>query len=648
MPFDTRRADRRTLQLRALVFTTFAVGIGLLGFALAELMERPVDLLWHDRMPGLLGLTLLTMAAGHVRIRVPGQSATVSVSEIFAFLTAYHLGSAAAIVSLAVDGLYNSLRQRRPNVLRAAFNVGEPIVSIGVAGLLAAIVPDVFPSARAGSHFIGSIPALVSIYFALNTGLTAVAVGLEAGVSPFEIWKSHALYTGANYYAAAAVAALTVDPVDGIDIRVIAIVVPLAALSYLVLRTASRQVEQSQQHIRDLDDRYLATVEALAIAVDVKDDVTHGHVRRVQLYSTALARALGVREPEALKAIDTAGLLHDVGKITVPDRVLQKPGRLSVAEFDTMKQHADTGARILEQVRFPYPVVPIVRHHHEKWDGTGYPDGLSGEDIPLGARILTVVDCFDALTSDRPYRRRLTDDEAAAMLMAESGTHFDPMVVDAFVPIIPALRAIISEDATDPLGLRPLIKPVPQFAVPDPTAAAVASLFESHAAIALLQLRRLRPGSELCCYAIDPVADRLLPAYVSPLLHDARVVQPLPMGERLSGWVAAHRQTVSNTDPRLDLGETARLLRLEQATSVPVFRGGAMAGVFTVYAQGSERFSDRDVAQLWRLAQETMAAGPTLVPRGDFSQVWRADTPPMLEQDESSSRLRSSGLGVAG
>ena len=140
---------------------------------------------------------------------------------------------------------------------------------------------------------------------------------------------------------------------------------------------------------------------------------------------------------------------------------------------------------------------------------------------------------------------------------------------------------------------------------------------------------------ELCCYAIDPVADRLLPAYVSPLLHDSRVVQPLPMGERLSGWVAAHRQTVSNTDPRLDLGETARLLRLEQAVSVPVFRGGAMAGVFTVYAQGTERFSDRDVAQLWRFAQDMMATGPTLVPRAERSLPWMDDTPLVLEQDAS-------------
>ena len=635
MPVEARHERRRLRLLRAFVFTTFTLGVVLLASAILHVQAYPVDLLWHDRMPGLLGLMLLTMAAGHVSIKVPGHSARVSVSEVFAFLTAFHLGAAAAIISLAVDGLYNSLRQRRPNVLRAVFNIAEPTLSIGVASIVASQIHGFFPAATAGSHFIGSIPALVSTYFILNTGLTAIAVALEAGVSPLAVWKSHALYTGANYYAAAAVAALTVDPVDGIDMRVIGIVVPLAALSYLVLRTASRQVEQSQQHVRDLDERYLATVEALAIAVDVKDDVTHGHVRRVQVYSTALARALGVREPELLKAIDTAGLLHDVGKITVPDRVLQKPGRLSVAEFDTMKQHADTGARILEQVRFPYPVVPIVRHHHEKWDGTGYPDALAGEDIPLGARILTVVDCFDALTSDRPYRRRLTDDEAAAMLMAERGTHFDPMVVDAFVPIIPALRALISEDVADPLGLRPQVKPVPQFAVPDPTAKTVATLFESHAAITLLQLRRLRPGAELSCYAIDAVADRLLPAYVSPLLHDARVVQPLPMGERLSGWVAAHRQTVSNTDPRLDLGETARLLRLDQAVSVPVFRGGAMAGVFTVYAPGTEKFTDRDVAQLWRFAQDMMAAGPTLVPRTERSRVWMDDTPLVLEQDAS-------------
>src|SRR5262249_22608231 len=152
-------------------------------------------------------------------------------------------------------------------------------------------------------------------------------------------------------------------------------------------------------------------VETLAISVDAKDQVTHGHIRRVQRHTLALARKLGVDENVELKALEAASLLLDIGKIAVPDHVLYKQGSHTRSDYMTMKMHATIGAAIVTTVKFPYPVVPLVRHHHECWDGSGYPDGLRGDDIPIGARILTVVDCFDAVTSDRPYRRKLTDEQ---------------------------------------------------------------------------------------------------------------------------------------------------------------------------------------------------------------------------------------------
>ena len=157
-----------------------------------------------------------------------------------------------------------------------------------------------------------------------------------------------------------------------------------------------------------MDHLYLSTVETLAMAIDAKDDVTHNHVRRVQAYAMGLAKELGVTDELTLKAIEAAALLHDTGKLAVPEHILNKPGKLNEAEFEQMKRHVDVGADILSLVEFPYPVVPIVRCHHESWDGSGYPRGVRGEDIPIGARILSVVDCFDALTSDRPYRAAMT------------------------------------------------------------------------------------------------------------------------------------------------------------------------------------------------------------------------------------------------
>src|SRR5206468_7737563 len=131
--------------------------------------------------------------------------------------------------------------------------------------------------------------------------------------------------------------------------------------------------------------------------------------------------------------IEAAALLHDTGKLAIPERILNKPGKLTESEFDKMKEHVDIGADILSLVEFPYPVVPIVRAHHESWDGSGYPRGMVGEDIPIGARILSVVDCFDALTSDRPYRKRLSEEAGLDILRERRGRMYDPHMVETFV-----------------------------------------------------------------------------------------------------------------------------------------------------------------------------------------------------------------------
>ena len=215
-----------------------------------------------------------------------------------------------------------------------------------------------------------------------------------------------------------------------------------------------RRVEDANSHVEKLNRLYLSTIETLAMAVDAKDQVTHGHIRRVQLHSTALAKHLGIRDEGLLKAIEAASLLHDMGKLAIPEVILNKPGRLTVDEFNVMKRHSIIGADLLASIEFPYPVVPIVRHHHENWDGSGYPDGLSGTDIPIGARILSVVDCFDALTSDRPYRPMLSLTEALAILQDRRGTMYDPLVVDTFMDLVSHITL-----ETESLPARPDLEP---------------------------------------------------------------------------------------------------------------------------------------------------------------------------------------------
>jgi putative nucleotidyltransferase with HDIG domain len=174
-------------------------------------------------------------------------------------------------------------------------------------------------------------------------------------------------------------------------------------------------------------------VESLALAVDAKDQTTYGHIRRVRVYATGLAKLIGIKDPNELMAIETGALLHDIGKLAIDDYILNKPGRLSKQEFEKIKMHAAAGDEILQQIRFPFPVAKYVRSHHERWDGHGYPDGLKGEDIPIGARILAIADAFDAIRFSRPYKLSIVLDEALEILRSQSGTVYDPKLIQLFI-----------------------------------------------------------------------------------------------------------------------------------------------------------------------------------------------------------------------
>src|SRR5437016_10829202 len=207
------------------------------------------------------------------------------------------------------------------------------------------------------------------------------------------------------------------------------LVLPPIYLMYRSYRLYLGKLETEKRQAEQVSSLHLRTIEALALAIEAKEQTTGEHPQRVRVYAMELARELRLTEDET-EALRAASVLHDIGKLAVPEHIISKPGKLTPDEFEQMKIHPIVGAEILEEVDFPYPVVPIVRAHHERWNGTGYPCGLKGEEIPIGARILSVVDCLDALASDRQYRRALPLDEAMAKVASESGTTFDPKVVE--------------------------------------------------------------------------------------------------------------------------------------------------------------------------------------------------------------------------
>jgi diguanylate cyclase (GGDEF)-like protein len=303
-----------------------------------------------------------------------------------------------------------------------------------------------------------------------------------------------------------------------------------------------------------------------------------------------------------------------MGKLAIPEYILNKPGPLTAAEFEKMKMHAGVGADILSAIDFPYPVVPIVRHHHENWNGTGYPSGLAGSDIPIGARILSVVDCFDALTSDRPYRPRLTDKDALRILMERRGTMYDPLIVDTFVrvyaqiaptervaSVAPSLRAItetaapandlhvptprleeISASTDEMLTLFDLARSLsPSMKVGD-----IADIISKH-------VRRLIPCSLSVFYVLDSTADELVATHVTGDQASLITGLRIPRGQRLSGWVAANKQTIRNSDPVLDFGESARSMtpRPRSCLSTPLIAKSDLVGVLTLYSSNRDAFN---------------------------------------------------------
>jgi response regulator RpfG family c-di-GMP phosphodiesterase len=216
----------------------------------------------------------------------------------------------------------------------------------------------------------------------------------------------------------------------------------------LLERRVAEATRDLASALNELEATYRTTLEALGSALDTRDVGTHAHSRRVVGYSLALARAHGLPESQLLD-VEHGVLLHDIGKIGIPDGILLKPGPLSAEEWKIMRTHPDVGRRLVERIPFLRGAVPIVYHHHERWDGTGYPVGLRGEMIPLGARIFAVADAFDAMTFDRPYSVAIAFDAARKEIERSAGTHFDPRVVRTFLKVPLELLETIRNGSTD-------------------------------------------------------------------------------------------------------------------------------------------------------------------------------------------------------
>src|SRR3954447_7682412 len=426
---------------RLYVWSVIAAGFAVVGGSIYHLYGEPIGNQWFM-------LAALTLISGSATVRLPSTYASISISETFVFTAVLLYGPAAGTVIVALDGLVGSywIAKRHDEIHRPLFNMAAPTLSAWCSAHLFFTVAGISPLTEQPSPVTAILPPLVLFaltYFGLNSWLIAFVIALQKRVDPIKVWTSSFGWLSLNYFGGASVAFLLVGYNRTINLGYIGAIIPLLLVLYFTFKAAMGRVEDADKHVDQINRLYLSTIETLAMAIDAKDQVTHGHIRRVQTQATSLAVQVGVRDENLLKAIEAAALLHDMGKLAVPEYILNKPGKLTPAEFEKMKVHASVGADILSAIDFPYPVVPIVRHHHENWDGTGYPAGIKGTEIPIGARILAVVDCFDALTSARPYRPRLSDEHALAIVKQRRGTMYDPMVVDTFFKFHSMIQADI-------------------------------------------------------------------------------------------------------------------------------------------------------------------------------------------------------------
>ena len=588
------------------VVAVVAVGVATLGWSVRGLYVRPPN--WDFLI--LLGLTL---ASSILPIKLPNISANISVSETFIFVGTLRYGAPVGVPLVFLDALIICFQMARRGTAwqKMVFSLAAPAVSLAAASLVLFKLTHTQPLAWVAVKdrpeiwlFFLGVLAFTAVYFLLNTTLIAVAIAIDKQMSVFKVWRKNFSTLGLNYAAGTSIAVLLVYNTADIQWAFLCFVFPLLLVLYLTYRWTTERVQQAERHVAEMTRTFMQTIEALAMAIDAKDQVTHGHIRRVQRYAVELARELGVNDDKLLDAIRAAALLHDTGKLAVPEYILNKPGPLTRAEFDRMKLHATIGADILKSIDFPYPVEPIVRYHHENFDGTGYPAALSGPQIPIGARILSVVDCYDALTSDRPYRSKMTRAQAEDYLREHRNSRYDPWVVDGFLEILDQLEAgDAAEAAKTPVQAAPGISRA-QLQVIHATRAEdreivrlkrdLPAAASADRAVELLldRLQPIIPAVTLAMYVPLPDSTDIYRAACAGLGAPAIIGTRVPIGERVTGWVFATSQAIVNAEAALELTESARRsspVSLTHALAVPMLDAGRCTGVVALF--GAEPFS---------------------------------------------------------
>ncbi len=624
----------KTISIRAWIFIAAVIllGAGVLRYGLAQ--GAGDDLL---RFACYLVLTLL---ASGLKVNLPGVTGTMSVIFLFVLIGVQELSLAQVLLLSCAGTLMQCFwnAKMKPKPVQVAFNVASMVTATAAAYFAY--------HSRLASFLDRSTPIMLivaaSVFFFANTIPVACVISMTEHKPLKKVWSECYFWSFSYYLAGAAIAGLIglVNRHTGWQTSVF--LLPVIYMIYRSYRLYLTRLEAEKTHVEEMAALHLRTIEGLALAIEAKDQGTHDHLRRVQAYAVGIGQEMGITEME-MDALRAAAILHDIGKLAVPEHIISKPGKLTPEEFEKIKIHPGVGAEILERVNFPYPVVPIVRAHHEKWNGTGYPTGLRGEEIPIGARILTVVDCFDALTSDRPYRRALTLQAALQCIESEVGKSYDPEVVrflmrqhaelEKDAELRNSAQKLLSVDVKIDKGLAPAAG----FEINGPNAnspqdssidflASIASarqevqtLYElsqelgnslsldDTLSVLSTRIKRLIPHDSIAIYVKKD--GRLVPEYVSGENHRLFSSLQIPLGEGVSGWVAANRKPILNGNPSVEmgyLGDATKSSTLRSALAVPLESVNGVVGVLALYHAEPDAFS-RDHVRILTAIQSKLA-----------------------------------------
>jgi diguanylate cyclase (GGDEF)-like protein/putative nucleotidyltransferase with HDIG domain len=599
---------------------------------------------WRTSRPDkFLCYLIIAIAASLLKVKLPGVTSTMSLNFLFVLVGIIELTVPETLLIGCAATVIQSLwrTKSRPRLVQVSFNVMTITVAIAVTASVSTA-----PFLRAfGPNDPIRLAAVACTYFVVNTFPVGAIIALTERKSFRKIWNDCYFWSFPYYMIGAAIAQVLHLANQRFGWQISSLILPLV---YLIFRSYSAylgRLSTEKVHAEEVAALHLRTIEALSLAIDAKDRTTSEHLRRVELFAIEIGKELGLSQDE-LDALRAAALLHDIGKLAVPEHIISKPGTLTPEEFEKMKIHAIVGAEILEEVDFPYPVVPIVRAHHEKWDGSGYPHGLRGEKIPIGARILAVVDCLDALASDRQYRRAMPLREAMAHVASEAGTSYDPKVVE-----ILARRYLEFEDKARKLPLSKRKRPgqtgVANGVAPssvldasqdqrnsppaqdaliflDTIAAArqeVQALFEltqdlgnslslsETLSVLAVRLKRIVPHDAAAIYVVED--GYVVPEYVCG--DDFRLFSSLriPLGEGLSGWAAANNKPLINGNPSVEpsyLNDPAKFSILRSALAVPLNGIHGVVGVLTLYGSQKDAFTKDNLRVLLALSSKVSMA----------------------------------------